>query len=104
MTYQVEFHPRAKIELRQIRDSIADLGGKEASRRILQAFEGVLTGLAQVPHKGSLRESIAPRLRSVPAAKKGVVTFRVDDVARIVTIVAITYAGQDWMGRVKTRL
>ena len=104
MTYQVEFHPRAKRDLRKIRDSIADLGGKQASRRILQAFETVLTGLAQVPHKGSLRESVATGLRSVPAAKKGVVTFRVDDAARIVTIVAITYAGQDWMGRVKSRL
>jgi toxin ParE1/3/4 len=77
--------------------------GVAASRRILQAFETVLAGLRDVPHKSSLRDDLAPGLRSIPAAGKGVVSFVVDDAAQMVTVVAITYAGQNWMGRLRER-
>jgi toxin ParE1/3/4 len=103
MTYQIILHPRARLEFLQLRDSIAEVGGVAASRRILQAFETVLAGLRDVPHKSSLRDDLAPGLRSIPAAGKGVVSFVVDDAAQMVTVVAITYAGQNWMGRLRER-
>lgn len=104
MNYQIELHPRARWELMKIRDSIVDVGGTVASRRIIRAIESAISGLGRVLHNGTLRHEVGPGVRSIPAAKNGVVTFRVDDDTRTVMIIAVTYAGHDWMGRGKGRL
>lgn len=99
MSFRVILHPRARVDLLQLRDAISDLGGGAASRRILQAIEAVISGPADVPLQCSVRDEVTPGLRSIPAAGKGVVSFVVDDGARVVRVVAVTYGGQDWFRR-----
>jgi plasmid stabilization system protein ParE len=55
------------------------------------------------PHKGTIRDAIAPGLRAIPAAGRGVIVFMVDDAARLVLVKAIGYAGSDWVARARRR-
>jgi plasmid stabilization system protein ParE len=55
-----------------------------------------IADLRTVPHIGTVRSDIVPRLRALPATEKTVICFTIDDETRIVNIVWITYAGQDW--------
>lgn len=101
--YRVRLHPAARTDLLRIADGIARRSGRAAAQRRLEAFAEALRGLARTPHKGSLRDGIAPGLRAVPAAGRGVVAFVVDDAAGEVRVIAISYAGSDWIGRVTER-
>ena len=51
----------------------------------------------------AVRDAIAPGLRAIPAAGRGVIVFMVDDAARLVLVKAIGYAGSDWVGRARRR-
>ena len=46
---------------------------------------------------------MAPGLRAIPAGRKAVIAFTVDDDAHEVHIHAVTYAGADWITRSKSR-
>ena len=61
------------------------------------------TALSVLPHVGTIRSEIYPNLRAIPAAKKGVIAFVVDDKKLEVLVVAITYAGADWMQLTRDR-
>jgi hypothetical protein len=63
----------------------------------------VIRSLALTPHKGSIRDGIAPGLRAIPAAGRGVVAFTVDDAARCVLVKVVGYAGSDWIGQAARR-
>ena len=78
MNYRIRFHPLVARDL----DAIATLKA--------------------TPHKGSLREEIAPGLRAIPAGRKAAIAFVVDD-AREVLIYVVTYGGADWIGRTRAR-
>ena len=52
---------------------------------------------------GSIRDEISPGLQDIPAGRKGVVCFVVDDDVQEVHIVAIGYAGREWGLRVQHR-
>ena len=104
MTYRIEFHKRARNEMRQIGQSLADIAGPASPRKIMAEIQQVVDGLKVTPHKGSLRDSPLSGLRSVPASDKAVISFVVNDDNQTVKIYAVTYAGQDWMGRVRSRL
>jgi plasmid stabilization system protein ParE len=56
-----------------------------------------------LPPVGTLHHDIYPNLRAIPVARKGVITFVVDDAELSVFIVSITYADADWLGRVHLR-
>ena len=73
------------------------------AERKLDEIAAVVRALAHTPHKGSIRDEIAPGLRAIPAAGRGVVVFVVDDEARRVLVKAIGHAGSDWVGRVSVR-
>ena len=55
------------------------------------------------PHKGSLRNEIAAGLSAIPAGRKAVIAFVVDDEAREVLIYAVSYGGADWALRSSAR-
>lgn len=59
--------------------------------------------LQQTPHRGSLRNEIAPGLRAIPAARRGVIVFSVDDATREVFVHIIAYGGADWPSRLPAR-
>jgi plasmid stabilization system protein ParE len=91
-------------DLESIADLIADFAGVDVALRKLAEIEACLTRLADTPHVGSIHDEVAPGLRAIPAARKGVVCFVVDDAAREVRVISITYAGAEWMRGVAERL
>jgi len=101
--YRVLRHPDVAVDLFDIVDLIAEYAGVDVALRKLEEIEATLRGLAQMPHIGSLRHDIFPDLRAIPTARKGVVSFVVDDDRKEVLVISITYAGADWISRAGKR-
>lgn len=99
MIYWIKFHPLVARDLDANAHWIIDYAGPDAAVRKLSEIEAAIATLKTTPHKGSLRDDIAPGLRAIPAGKMAVVAFTVDDEAGEVLIYAINYGGADWIGR-----
>ena len=103
MIYRIRFHPLVVRDLDAIALWIIDYVGPEAAARKLAEIEAAIATLKATPHKGSLRDEIAPGLRAIPAGRKAVIAFVVDDDAGEVLIYAVTYGGADWIRRTNIR-
>ena len=90
-------------DLARIADGLARHSGWEVAERKLDAIAAAIRTLARTPHRGTIRDEIAPGLRAIPAAGRGVVVFIADDAARRVLVKAIGYAGSDWIIRAARR-
>ena len=103
MSFRIRLHPAVVDDLAAIGRLIADYAGAEAAdRRLSRIHETILT-LAETPMKGSIRDDIAPDLRAIPAGRKAVIAFTVDEANREVLVHAISYAGSDWITRSRAR-
>ncbi len=103
MIYRIRFHTLVARDLEAIANWIIDYAGPEAALRKLAEIEAAIGTLKTTPHKGSLRDEIAPGLRAIPAGRKAVVAFLVDDDACEVLIYAVTYGGADRISRTGAR-
>ncbi len=103
MIYRIRFHPLVARDLDAIAHWIIDYAGPDAAARKLAEIEGAIASLKTTPHKGSLCDEIAPGLRAIPAGRKAVSAFMVDDDQGEVLIYAVTYGGADWVGRSRAR-
>lgn len=103
MTYRIRFHPSVADDLDWIAEWISDYAGASSAATKLDEIEATIRSLALTPHKGSKRDEIAPGLRAIPAGRKGIVVFAVDDDLREVLIYAVSYGGADWVRRSKAR-
>ena len=103
MNYRIRFHPLVARDLDAIAQWILDYAGPDVAARKLAEIEAAIATLKATPHKGSLRDEIAPGLRAIPAGRKAVIAFVVDDDAREVLIYAVTYGGADWAMRSSSR-
>ena len=104
MTYRVRFHPLVVRDLEAIAQWIIEYAGSEVAHRKLGEIEQEIANLARTPHKGSIRDEIAPGLRAIPAARRAVIAFTVDDDANEVLVHCITYSGADWVSRSRERV
>lgn len=82
---------------------MAEWSGEAAAERKLDAFADALRRLALTPGKGTIRDEIAPGLRAIPAAGRGVIAFVVDEIRCEVRVLAIGCAGSDRTGRTVRR-
>lgn len=96
MRYTITNHEKVLQDFADILEFIGSYAGNATSRRKISAIKQSIAGLKGYPHIGSQRHDIVPNLRVIPAADKAVICFTVDDDARIVKIISVTYAGQDW--------
>ena len=103
MIYRIRFHPLVARDLDAIVQWFIDYAGSEAAARKLAEIEAAIATLKATPHKGSRRDELAPGLRAIPAGRKAVVAFVVDDDAGDVLIYAVTYGGADWIRRTGAR-
>jgi plasmid stabilization system protein ParE len=101
--YRISFHPLVARDLDAIAQWIIDYAGPEVAVRKLAEIEAAIDTLKTTPHKGSLRDEIAPGIRAIPAGRKAVVAFLVDEDAGEVLIYAVTYGGADWIRRTGSR-
>ena len=104
MTYRVRFHPLVARDLEAIAQWIIEYAGSEVAHRKLAEIEQEIASLARTPHKGSIRDEIAPGLRAIPAARRAVIAFTVDDDAKEILIHCVTYSGADWATRSRGRI
>ena len=104
MTYHVRFHPLVARDLEAITQWIIDYAGSETAHRKLAEIEQEIASLARTPHRGSIRDEIAPGLRAIPAARQAVIAFTVDDDAKEVHIHCVTHSGADWVSRSRGRI
>jgi len=103
VTYRIRFHPLVADDLDWIAGWISDYAGAPSAAAKINEIEQTIRSLALTPHKGSRRDEIAPGLRAIPAGRKGVVVFAVDDDLREVLIYAVSYGGADWVRRSRAR-
>jgi plasmid stabilization system protein ParE len=103
LNYRIKFHPLVARDLDTIAQVIIDYAGPDIAARKLAEIEAAIATLRATPHKGSIRDEIAPGLRAIPAGRKAVIAFVVDDDAKEVLIYAITYGGADWIARTGAR-
>jgi plasmid stabilization system protein ParE len=101
--YKIVRHPSVSGDLLDIAFLIADYAGIEVALRKVGEIEVAIGKLADLPHVGSLRHEIAEGIRAIPAAGKAVICFVVDDDHIEVRIMAIGYAGSDWIAETKAR-
>ena len=104
MTYHVRFHPLVARDLEAIAQWIIDYAGSETAHRKLAEIEQEIASSARTPHRGSIRGEIAPGLRAIPAARRAVIAFTVDDDAKEVHIHCVTHSGADWVSRSRGRI
>nr|WP_217351934.1 type II toxin-antitoxin system RelE/ParE family toxin [Ruegeria sp. HKCCD8929] len=86
-----------------ISELIEDYAGLQVARRKLEEIAAVAQSLRKLPHRGTRRDHILPGLRAIPAARRAVIAFTVDDRAQEVHVMTITYGGADWVARVGRR-
>lgn len=103
MNCRIRYHPLVARDLDAIVQWIHDYAAPEAATRKLAEIEAAIATLKATPHKGSLRDEIAPGLRAIPAGRKAVVAFVVDEHAAEVLVYAVTCGGADWAMRSSAR-
>jgi plasmid stabilization system protein ParE len=86
-----------------IAQMVGDYAGYRLADKKVDEIEHSLANLEDFPHIGTVRNEIVPGLRALPAAEKATICFIVNDEARIVKIVCVTYAGRDWQKIAKAR-
>ncbi|RWX77165.1 type II toxin-antitoxin system RelE/ParE family toxin [Neorhizobium lilium] len=104
MAYKVIRHPLVRDDLSDITTLIGEYAGYSLALNKIDAIEDALNSLVDFPKIGSTRDDILPGLRAIPAADKAVLCFTVDDETGVVFIICVSYAGSDWMSRVKARV
>lgn len=103
MSYRIKFHPEVGADLQTIAEIISDYSGFETAKQKIEEIEQSVLKLRDTPRTGSLRDELAGNIRAIPAGRRGVVVFEVDDKDQIVYVFAITYGGADWISKLDTR-
>lgn len=103
MNCRLRYHPSVAADLTNITEMIADYAGPNIAKRKLSEIAAAAQGLIDLPHRGNRRDHIVPGLRAIPAARRAVIVFTVDDGEREVYVLAITYGGADWISLAKCR-
>ena len=104
MTYTIRHHPLVESDLDDIFAFIAGFAGFDAAGDKISHINSHIETLAAFPEIGTVRDEVHPRLRIVTATGSDVICFTVDRQLQDVFIVMVSYAGADWMSRVKNRL
>jgi plasmid stabilization system protein ParE len=103
MKYRVRFHPAVSRDLQGIATTMLPHAGRHATLKVIGQLREGAASLQHTPHRGSLRDDILPGLRAIPAARRGVIVFTVDDQTLEVLVLVIAYGGADWEARLPRR-
>ena len=103
MTFTIHRHDLVWTDLDTITFYIADYAGFEVAEAKTYEIENAILRLKDFPHIGTVRNEVLSGLRVVTSIEKAVICFTVDDEARVVRILSVTYAGQDWQRITKAR-
>ena len=73
MNYSIQFHPLASRDIDAITRWIIEYADAETAERKLAEIERTFASLVRTPHKGLIRNEVAPGLRAIPAGRKAVI-------------------------------
>lgn len=103
MRYRLSNHPQVSYDFAAILDLIGNYAGYPKAREKIAEIRGTIGRLKEYPHIGTPQPDLMPRLRMIPSGEKAVICFTVDDEMRVVRIISVTYAGQDWQRITRSR-
>ena len=103
MSYSIRFHSLVARDLDAIARWIIEYADAETAERKLAEIEPTFASMVRTSHKGSIRNEVAPGLRAIPAGRKAVIAFTVDDEAGEILVHAVTYGAADWVARTRSR-
>ena len=101
--FRVDYHPLVKRDLDRIALFLLDYTTPDSVAAKLSKIRADMVAFKERPHRGTRYDDILPNLRAVPSSDKGVIAFTVDDEARSVRILSVTWGGANWMAWVKDR-
>jgi plasmid stabilization system protein ParE len=101
--YRLQYHPHVADDLFKIFLLIEDYAGSDVAHRKLSEIELVMRNLCDFPYVGTARAAFNDNLRAIPAAEKGVICFTVSEEPQTIFVLCVSYAGSDWMARIRER-
>jgi plasmid stabilization system protein ParE len=101
--YKITRHEEVRFDLAGILDFIGNYAGYGLGDQKIDEINAAIAELREFPHIGAPRNDVFSGLRALSSVDKAVICFTVNDETRIVKIVCVTYAGQDWQAIAKTR-
>ncbi|MBM07690.1 MAG: hypothetical protein CMH88_15305 [Oceanibulbus sp.] len=103
MTYKIRFHPEVATDLQVIADIIANHSGITEATHKLVHIQDTAFRLANNPEHGSVRSEARSAVRVIPAGRKGIIAFEIDENATTVFVIAVAYGGTEWLSRIEGR-
>lgn len=91
---ELRFRKRARTELFDLYEYIADEAGDEIAGNYVARIEAACLSPTTFPLRGTRRDDLAPGLRTIGFERRALIAFRVSKDA--VTIVRILYGGRDF--------
>lgn len=89
------FAAEARWDFANLEDYLTAKAGGAVAERYVEAVLAFCEGLADTPHRGSLRPDIQPGARAIGFRRGVTVVFRVDDAERRVIVAGVFYRGRD---------
>ena len=93
MAHKVRYRPRARLDLKEIYDWVAERADPGTDEAYVQRLQDACDKLSEFPARGSPRDELEPGLRSIPLSGRATAFYRVE--GRTVRIIRILRAGRD---------
>ena len=103
MTYKIWFHPEVATDLQVIADTIANHSGITEATHKLVHIQNTAYRLADNPKKGSSQTEAGSAVRAIPAGRKGIIAFEIDENTTTVFVIAVAYGGTEWLSKIEGR-
>lgn len=94
--YRVIFDAAARRDLANIFEYISGRAGPVVAERFTAKLYQYCAGLALTPERGTKRDEIRPRLRTIGYRRRATITFRVDHATETVVILGVYYGGRNY--------
>lgn len=93
--YRVRYRPQAEADLDAIHDWLLRVTSSPRADAYIDRIVDHCDSFGDMPHRGTLRDDLAPGLRTTPWRKRLTIGFRVFDATREVAVVFIAWRGRD---------
>ena len=101
--FRVVRHPLVARDISRIASFLLEHTTPRSVAEKLSVLDEDASSLAENPYRGTRRDEIAPGLRAIPSAGKGVIAFEVREDTHTVRILSIAWGEFNWLRRVVDR-